>query len=158
MTKRIAIIGSFRRERYDGVLDILHRFRAAGFAIVSPSGAAIVDGEEFVRFSTDDASASDPEVQSRTLENIFSADAVYVVAPRGYVGRTTSYEIGRIIQRRQPIYFSEQPNDLPVHIPEWCVVAPAEFVLRFQGDTPFDWIFSKGSGEVFDVERRLAST
>ena len=156
MSARIAIIGSFRRDRYGGVLDVLETFAASGFDIVSPSGSAIVDGVEFVRFATDDASSSDQEIQSSTLERIFSAHAVYVAAPGGYVGRTTCYEIGRVVQRRQPVYFSEYPVDLPVHIPEWCVVAPDEFVLRFQGSTQFEWLFAKGSGKMFDVERGLA--
>jgi hypothetical protein len=156
--RSIAIIGSFRKERYGGVQDVIRTFRDAGFQIVSPSGAEIVSGEEFVRFSTDEKTASDPEVQTRTLERIFTANAVFVVAPGGYLGRTTCYEIGRIIQRRQAVYFSERPVDLPVHIPEWCVVAPMDFVLRFKDGTPFDWLFSTGSGELFNVERRLAST
>jgi hypothetical protein len=157
MLAHVAIIGSFRRERYRGVLDVVRTFRDAGFEIASPSGAEIVAGEEFVRFATDEAALSDPEVQSSTLEKIFRADAVYVVAPDGYVGKTTCYEIGRIIQRRQPIYFSEHPVDLPVHIPNWCVVRPEEFMLRFAGSSPFEWLFSRDSGDLFDVERRLAS-
>jgi hypothetical protein len=156
MPARIAIIGSFRRQRYGGVLDVVRIFRGAGFEIASPSGSEIVDGEKFVRFASDDASFSDPEVQSSTLEKIFGADAVYVVAPEGYVGKTTCYEIGRVVQRRQPIYFSEYPVDLPVHIPDWCVVQPGEFVLQFTGSTPFEWLFSRDSGDLFDVERRLA--
>jgi hypothetical protein len=157
MPTRVAIIGSFRRERYGGVLDVVRTFRDAGFEIASPSGAEIVAGDEFVRFATDEEALSDPEVQSATLAKIFGADVVYVVAPAGYVGKTTCYEIGRIVQRRQPIYFSEHPVDLPVHIPKWCVVRPEEFVLRSTGSSPFEWLFSQDSGDLFDVERRLAS-
>jgi len=40
-----------------------------------------------------------------------------VVAPNGYVGKTTTYEIGRIIQAQRPLYFSESPDDLPIKIP-----------------------------------------
>jgi hypothetical protein len=157
MPARIAIIGSFRRERYGGVIEVVRIFRDAGFEIVSPAGSDIVAGKEFVRFATDNVSFSDPEVQSSTLEKIFGADAVYVVVPEGYVGKTTCYEIGRVVQRRQPIYFSQYPVDLPVHIPDWCVVPPDQFVLRFPGSTPFEWLFSRDSGDLFDVERRLVS-
>lgn len=59
MAARIAIIGSFRRVRYGGVLQVIQTFRDAGFDIASPSGADIVTGEEFVRFETDDATFSD---------------------------------------------------------------------------------------------------
>jgi len=156
MPPRIAIIGSFRPARYGGVLDVVRAFREAGLEVVSPSGSEIVAGEEFVRFATDDVASSDAMVQSLTLEKIFGADAVYVVAPEGYVGNTTCYEIGRVVQRRQPIYFSEKPVDLPVHIPDWCVVSPDRFVIQFAGSTPFEWLYSLESGGVFDVERRLA--
>lgn len=137
-------------------MQVIQTFRDAGFDIASPSGADIVTGEEFVRFETDDATFSDSLVQSLTLEKIFAADAVYVVAPEGYVGKTTCYEIGRVVQRRQPVYFSEHPDDLPVHIPAWCVVPPEQFVVQFAGSTSFEWLYSRDSGEIFDAERRLA--
>jgi hypothetical protein len=50
MPARIAIIGSFRRERYGGVIEVVRIFRDAGFEIVSPAGSDIVAGKEFVRF------------------------------------------------------------------------------------------------------------
>lgn len=63
MAIQVAIIGSFRKERYDRVLDVHGKFVKAGLDILSPTGAEIVNGEEFVRFSTDNSDASDAEVQ-----------------------------------------------------------------------------------------------
>lgn len=149
------MIGSFRAERYGGIREALKVLRTT-FRITSPSGTDIVDGVQFVRFESDLPSASDDEIQTATLQKIFSADAVYVVAPGGYVGKTTCYEIGRVLQRRQPLYFSERPQDLPVHIPDWSVVTPGDFVLRFSEASPFVWLFADASGDNFDVERSLA--
>jgi hypothetical protein len=154
----IALIGSFRELNYPRVKACIELFIGAGLQVVSPAGTPIVRGGEFVRFATDSADLSDAEIQTVTLERIFSADAVYVVTgSNGYVGRTTCYEIGRVVQRCQPIYFSEVPDDLPVHIPLEHVATPEAFVLRFvTRREPICWLFGSGDGELFDAERRLA--
>ncbi len=155
---KIALIGSFRRPNYGRVQSALQVFGAAGLEVTSPSGAEIASGEQFVRFTTDLAHKTDAEIQTATLERIFSADAVYVVTgENGYVGKTTCYEIGRLLQRKQPLYFSAYPDDIPVHIGSSHVVTPEEFVLRFVGNRePLAWLFETGTGELFDGERRLA--
>ncbi|MCZ8036343.1 MAG: hypothetical protein O9288_16510 [Novosphingobium sp.] len=154
---KVALIGSFREQNYPRVQTVLRAFREAGFTITSPSGADIVTGTEFVRFASDDTALTDAEIQTSTLAKIFDADVVYVVTGKhGYVGRTTCYEIGRIIQRGTPIYFSDAPDDLPVHIPPTHVVDPDSFVLRFlRKREPLSWLFESGAGDLFDGERRL---
>jgi hypothetical protein len=128
--KRVAVIGSFRRF-YDEVLHVIRSFQSIGLVVTSPAGSALIEPNiPFVRFTTDPSKAPDELVQTLTLRNIFSADAVFVVAPGGYVGRTTCYEIGRIIQRRQPIYFSSIPLDLPVRIPDRHVISAESFAER----------------------------
>ena len=154
---KVALIGSFRKPNYPRVQRVLEAFKGAGFTITSPSGADIVSGTQFVRFASDDTALSDAEIQTSTLAKIFEADVVYVVTGEaGYVGRTTCYEIGRIIQRGTPIYFSDAPDDLPVHIPASHVVDPDSFVLRFlSAGEPLSWLFESGAGDLFDGERRL---
>jgi hypothetical protein len=46
------------------------------------------------------------------------------VAPNGYVGRTTCYEIGRLVQAARPVYFSDPPDDLPLFVPQSHVLTP----------------------------------
>ena len=58
---------------------------------------------------------------------------MFVVAPGGYVGRTTCYEIGRIIQENRPLYFSESPQDLPLYVPKSHVFA-LDSLIRQLGD------------------------
>jgi hypothetical protein len=152
---RVALIGSFRRERYGFVTDVIKVFSDAGMTVVSPSGSEITSGEEFVRFATDHPDWSDEQIQSVTLKNIFSADFVYVVDDDGYVGKTTCYEIGRIIQRQQPIYFMEPPGDFPVHIPRWAVGSAKDLVLRFESGEEPQWLYEREAGDHFDVERSL---
>ena len=62
-----------------------------------------------------------------TLDKIVAADAVYVYNPKGYVGRTTCYEIGFCFSKRKPIYFYDHPFDLPIPVLEERVLKPKEF-------------------------------
>ncbi|MFF3657717.1 hypothetical protein [Streptomyces olivochromogenes] len=93
--------------------------------IRSPSLSSILDTSvEFVRFTSDPVDATDHEIQLHTLRRILSSDLVYVVAPGGYIGRTTCYEIGRVHERGVPAFFSEYPKDLPIVVRSESVVKP----------------------------------
>ena len=157
MTLSVAVIGSFK-QFYDEVLDAIEAFRGAGWIVASPAGSEVIEaGIEFVRFVTDSEDDGDALVQTRTLVNILGADLTYVVAPKGYVGRTTCYEVGRVIQAGQPLYFSSLPADLPLHVPERCVASPAELIAQMrQGQHP-SWLFAEGDGLLFDLERQLTN-
>lgn len=120
----VAIIGSFRKH-FQEVEDCLKVFLGRGIEVTSPPpGSVILDPDRlFVRLSSDPGAASDPLVQTRALHRILRADAVYVVSVGGYVGTTTAYEIGRVVQTRCPLYFYERPRDLPILIPDNHVVS-----------------------------------
>ena len=114
----VALIGSFRKH-YAAVEQASSCFVAAGLEVLNPRGKEIVKTDiPFVRFDSDPSTWSDEMIQTVALHRILKADFVYVVAPAGYVGRTTCYEIGRIVQSEHPIYFGERPRDLPLAIPE----------------------------------------
>lgn len=121
-----AIIGSFK-QHYREVCQAWKVFVDVQVEITSPKGTPIIEeGIPFVRFASDPPQWDNPLVQTVALHRILRADFVFVVAPRGYVGRTTCYEIGRIIQAERPLYFSEYPDDLPVQIPPPHVCAAEE--------------------------------
>jgi hypothetical protein len=154
MTPTIAIIGSFRKH-LPIVLRLRQTLRRSGISVSSPLGTKLIRRDlPFVRFTTDDPDHLDAQVQSATLKRIFSADGVYVVAPHGYVGRTTCYEIGRVIQRRQPIYFSERPDDLPVWVPDTHIIDEAALV-RLSLANELTWPYSRSTGPVANCERFL---
>jgi hypothetical protein len=155
LIERIAVIGSFK-QHYEPVRDAISAFRSAGLTVTSPAGSNIVQPDiDFVRFSTDPDSDSDELVQSKTLANIFSADLTYVVAPFGYVGRTTCYEIGRLVQARKPIYFSDVPEDLPIHVAPEFISPPDDLISRFRrGGLPRP-LFEDSLDEICEIERRL---
>lgn len=56
--------------------------------MTSLAGSPVIEpGVDFVRFTTDDASATDAEVQSRTLGRIMAAGLTFASAPNGHIGR-----------------------------------------------------------------------
>ena len=114
----VALIGSFR-QHYEVVLESLSAFTSVGLVVTSPKGTGIVKhGIPFVRFESDSTEWTDEMVQVAALHRILRADFVFTVVPNGYVGRTTCYEVGRVIQARKPLYFSTRPDDLPLCIPD----------------------------------------
>ena len=126
--KSIAIIASFRRMMPE-VAQARAIFVRAGLIVRSPLHDEPLDpGEKFVRFVSDDG--SDAYVQSVALHRIMGADLVYVVATEGYVGRTTCYEIGRLVQAGLPMVFSQRPLDLPIHVTDNQVLAPDDLVAQ----------------------------
>lgn len=151
-----AIIGSFR-QHYDEVCQAIAHFLLAGWRITSPSGAEIMKpGIPFVRFTTDPDDWDDPTVQTVALHRILRADLVYVVAPDGYVGRTTCYEIGRVVQADRPVYFSSTPRDLPILIPPEKIISPASLAARLR-DEEASRLFDGMEGSYAELERRLVS-
>jgi hypothetical protein len=123
-----SLIGSFR-QHYREVLMARKIFATNGLEVLSPLGSPILkDGELFVRFESDDPNRSDPAIQTIALHRILRSHFTYVVAPKGYVGRTTAYEIGRLVQASHSVYFSDHPVDLPIAIPSSHVRSPLDLL------------------------------
>lgn len=151
----VAIIASFR-QHYEAVLAVREVFLARGIEVTSPIGSPIIEpGIPFVRFEADSYQASDPAVQSIAVHRILRADAVYVVAPDGYVGRTTCYEIGRVVQAGRPLYFSEVPKDLPICVPSPRVVSAEVLAsMLIQPGTRLMPLHQEGDDESCLLERK----
>lgn len=152
----VAVIASFK-QHYGSVLEALKEFRGAGWTVTSPLGDHIIEpGVDFVRFTSDREDWSSDRVQTVALHRILRADLTYVVAPGGYVGRTTCYEIGRVLQARRPLYFSDAPHDLPLLVPPTHIVAPAALVELLQ-DFPPSPLYEGDAGEQAQWEERLVA-
>lgn len=125
-----SLIGSFRKH-YPTVCQIAKVFEDVGIRVLSPKVSEIVDPDEwFVRLDTDNQDHSPVEIQLIALSRILRSSFVYIVCPDGYVGNTTCYEIGRIVERRIPLFFSEFPKDLPMPIPDGSVIAAGDLAAR----------------------------
>lgn len=152
----IALIGSFRKH-YQQILDARSALQKAGILVTTPRGNPVIDeGQLFVRFAGEFEGDDDATVQCYTLHRILSADAVYVVVPGGYIGRTTCYEVGRIVQAGRPVYFSESPQDLPLHVPMTFVVQVDKLVKLVLGkEEGLSTLHAEGEGQCHQLERQL---
>jgi hypothetical protein len=122
----VSILGSFR-QYYPQVINAIIEFEKNGIVVKSPIVSKIINpGAPFVRFESDSAHLSDYDIQEITFDKIFASDFIYVVAPAGYIGRTTCYELGRVRERGIPVYFSEPVQDLPVEIHPEAVIGAAD--------------------------------
>ena len=123
-----SIIGSFRKY-YNIVKEVISVFEKNGITILSPKFSNIIDlNVEFVLFETDDPNLNEVEIELIALHRILRSDFVYVCNPNGYIGRTTCYEIGRIAERRMPLFFMEKPRDLPIYLISNCIYSPEELI------------------------------
>jgi nucleoside 2-deoxyribosyltransferase len=64
----------------------------------------------------------------RCLEKIDASDAVYVVNPGGYVGKSVSVDIGYAYARNKPIYAMHAIDDPPVMNMVSGVISSEEFI------------------------------
>jgi len=117
------IIGSFRKYYHD-VLEMIKIFEENGFSILSPKYSTIIRNEEgFVILDSDDPTFTHIDIQTIVFHRAFRSDFVYVWNPDGYVGKTTCYEIGRLVERKIPLYYKEYPIDVPIYVPKGSVIS-----------------------------------
>lgn len=128
MEKTVAIIGSFQKY-YDEITPIIKMFQKYGLRVTSPADSEIVGAiKQFVILGTDDKRLTEADIEMITLKKILDSDFVYVYAPGGYVGKTTSYEIGACLLANKPLFYSERVDDLPIPILEQQILTPEAFV------------------------------
>lgn len=156
MKRSVAVIGSFKQHN-EQVQQLCAELRAAGVTVTSPQGVDVLQkGIDFVRFSTDNPAWSDLAIQSLAMHRILRADLVYVVTPCGYIGRTTCYEVGRIVQLGRPIYFSERPADLPLYVPSAFILDESTLIQKAT-DASWSpcWLFEHDHDQASVLEREL---
>ncbi len=135
LPKTVALIGSFK-QNYDAILDDWHVFNDSGLLVRSPKGTSIIEPGEFVRFQSDDPKLTDPQIEQVALHRILGADFVYARLLGQTIGKTACMEVGWIMACNRPLYFSAQPEDLPLEVPAQNIATPAELVERFRTEMP----------------------
>ncbi len=126
----VSILGSFRKH-YPQIVATVKEFEEGGVAVNSPVGTEIINpGELFARFAGDSPNSPEYVIQELTFAKIFASDFVYIVAPDGYIGRTTCLELGHVRERGIPVFFSEVVCDLPIEISADSVCGPSDAVGR----------------------------
>jgi hypothetical protein len=152
----VALIGSFK-QHLNEIWKVREFFVGRGIEVITPTGQEVEDPEEdFVRFRKEFEEHDNQTIQTITMHRILLADATYVVDVKGYVGNTTSYEIGRIVQACRPLYFSEAPDDLPLLVPKKNIVSQeqlAEMILA--ADRRLSALHAEGDDLCSTLERQL---
>ncbi|BAY96422.1 hypothetical protein NIES37_03550 [Tolypothrix tenuis PCC 7101] len=126
-----SIIGSFRKY-YREIRGVIDLFESAGIFILSPKKSQVINpDEEFILLESDDLNYSPVEIQLIAFHRILRSSFVYTFCPNGYIGRTTAYEIGRVVERKIKLFFSEAPKDLPIFLPQNSIWSPKDFSKYF---------------------------
>ena len=124
----ISLIGSFRRH-YELIRDIAEFFAANGVAVPTPSVSTVLDPDaSYPRLACDLPELSDHDIQAATLARLLASDAVYVVAPGGYIGLDTSMEIGHILQAEVPLFLSAPIKNVTMAVGPMSVFSPARLL------------------------------
>lgn len=105
---RCTLSGSFRKDRA-GLMSSYNELVSNGCQVLSPHRIEF-DEQEFVR---DIAEAGKPIriIEDHHLMSIKQSDFLWLHAPGGYIGNSTSMEIGFAIARNIPIFTSEVLQD-----------------------------------------------
>jgi len=105
--KKCVVLGSFRRY-YRDIAAIVDLFQKAGLEVLSPVASTVINpGAEFVLLQSDLDRWSDIDfkcIEDRVLQMIPQSDFVYVCDPEGYIGLTTSFEIGYARAKGIPVF------------------------------------------------------
>lgn len=105
----VTISGSFNKH-LDQIQKKILEFQKERFEVLSPAiSPAISRKNGFVRLETDRGTPG--EIELKHLEAISRSDLLYVINPKGYIGKSVALEIGYAISRDTPVYSLEKPND-----------------------------------------------
>ncbi len=108
---KVTICGSFH-VHINIIQDAIQQFQENDCEVLSPRDARIVAEIGDFLFVESDHYRSVLLVENRHLISIDASDFVWVVAPDGYIGQSTSLEIGYAIAKGKLIFCERIPPDL----------------------------------------------
>lgn len=126
---KITIIGSFRKY-YEDICNLINEFEKNDIQVMSPQKSFIIDDiDGFVILNSDEKNQQPFIIQEHVFQNIKKSDVVYVWNPEGYLGNSTCYEIGKIMEMGKQILFKENPKDLPIKVESSMIKNVDEMVV-----------------------------
>ena len=106
---KVTISGSFRKH-LETIIEYKEQFEKQGFEVLSPkSGKVVSNHEGFIILEND--SGNIDHIESLHLKAIAESDILYVICNDGYIGNSTSMEIGFANALNLPIFGNFTPND-----------------------------------------------
>lgn len=122
---KIVISGSFRKH-YNGIKNLIEQFESIGIDVLSPNTSKIINPKDQFVILESDTTLNPQDLEQKHLDLISEADALYVYNPNGYVGLSTSMEIGWAISKGKTIYSHEESKDYTLKLFSGKIATPIE--------------------------------
>jgi NTP pyrophosphatase (non-canonical NTP hydrolase) len=107
---RVTVSGSFRKFRTE-IGEVIRELKAQGIEVAAPrTTEPTEESNGFVRLVGD--TGSEKDLEEGHLRAVLSSDLLYVVDPGGYIGSSTTLEVGAAIAASIPVYTLAPPKDL----------------------------------------------
>src|SRR5947207_2533870 len=119
---KAAISGSFHRHMA-AIGAAVEELSSHSIRVLSPADPRLVAAQGEFLFVASDRVRSVRLVQDRHLESIRASDFLWLVCPDGYVGQSTSMEVGFAAAAAVPIFSTCAPSDLTLR--EYVIIVPA---------------------------------
>jgi hypothetical protein len=127
----VTIIGSFRKF-YSEICSLIDEFESNGITVLSPKKSYIVNElNGYVILNSDNKLKKPYQIQQRVFECAEKSDFIYVWNPNGYIGVSTAYEIGHIVEMGKTLYYKEIVDDLPIFIPDKNIKSPEQIIALY---------------------------
>lgn len=130
------ISGSFNKY-LDQIKEKILEFEHEGIKVLSPKPSRQVSlSSGFVVLESDKEVPQ--EIELSHLKAISQSDFLYVVNPKGYIGKSVALEIGYALSRSIPVYSLEHPRDYVFSFfvrPEKSVRAIKQSLTNMQSET-----------------------
>lgn len=115
------VSGSFHRHM-GAISEAVNELAALSVRVLSPADPRIVAQQGEFLFVASDQVRSLRLVQDRHLDCVRSGDFLWLVCPDGYVGVSSSLEIGAAITAQVPVFASRLPSDITLR--EYVTLVP----------------------------------
>lgn len=132
MTRKMKIVisGSFSKH-YSEIKKLIIEFEKEEVLVLSPKISKIVNPGEKFPILLSDTVQNPKEIEKQHLDAIYHSDALYICNPDGYVGSSSSMELGWALAFNKPIYSQVKINDFSLEM------------------------FVQGTGNPKDIKRKL---
>lgn len=104
------ISGSIRKF-WNEIIKYILKFEKNGVKILSPKISLIKNNKDDFIYLINDKSKPIETIEKTHLLNISHSDFLFVVNPKGYIGISTSLEIGYALSKGIKVYSLEKPSD-----------------------------------------------
>jgi NTP pyrophosphatase (non-canonical NTP hydrolase) len=132
----VVLSGSYRKD-FDALKATYEELLDLGCKVLSPSNVSAVSETDGFVYMKGEESQTPGMIEGRHLDAIQRANFVWLHAPQGYVGPTSSLEVGFARALGVPVFAKEPVTDPAIHSFVRVTSSPAEAIRTMRsGDSP----------------------